>query len=195
MDRKTISNTAIGAIITGVFGIVATIAGIYFKDTLDQRKAVTPAPTLQVQTAAPSLQAATPEPSLPPQTAVPTPSVGFRTTQPIAINGQEYFPPTGQEMRCAAFGKTDDSKNGIRYKITVPDGWLIVWDSWKATWPEGSYENNGLLGIYGAWDGTVTIVNGEYCAVPVEWSQYATDKLRGGSVPQQDRPEFYVNKP
>jgi hypothetical protein len=177
MDKKTISNTVVGAIITGIFGIVATITGIYIRDTLDQRKTVTPEPSAQVQTAGPT------QPS------------GFKTTQPVIINGQEYFPPTGQEMRCAASGKTDDSKNGIRYKVTIPDGWIIAWSSWKATWPEGSYENNGLLALYGAWDGTVTIVNGEYCAVPVEWSQFAVDKLRGGSQPQQGRPEFYVNKP
>jgi hypothetical protein len=177
MDRKTISTTAIGAVITGIFGVVAAIAGIYFKDTLDQRKAVTPTPSPQVQT------------------AVPTQVSGIRATQPIIIDGQSYLPPIGQEMRCAASGRTDDSKNGVRYKLTIPDGWMIVWDSWKASWPEGSYENNGLLGIYGAWEGTVIVVNGEYCAVPVEWAQYALDRQRGGSLPQQDRPEFYINKP
>jgi hypothetical protein len=198
MDKKGISSTVIGAVITGIFGVVATLGGIYFKNSLDQRKAVTPAPSPQVQTAVPTHEqgkTVTPAPSLQVQTTVPTHESGIRTTQAIIINGQEYFPPAGQQMRCAAADRTDDSKNGVRYKVTIPDGWLIVWVSLKASWPGGSYENNGLVGIYGSWAGTVTAVNGEYCAVPVEWSQYAIDQLRGSSLPQQDRPEFYVNKP
>ena len=120
-------------------------------------------------------------------------SSSFVASSPLVINGTSYSIPNSDSPFCVASEQTGYTSSGVEYNLVVPKGWVIVWDSWKAYWSDGSYENDGLLIIYGNWQGTVTIVNGEYCAVPVEWSDFAIN-LRSGAVTKSNRQQFIIGE-
>lgn len=119
-------------------------------------------------------------------------------TDDIVINGKSYSVPTDNDERCLGGDKASrQTGDGVSmtYNLTVPEGWYIVWDSHKAYWSppgQGEYENDGLLAIYGPWKGTVHVVTGEYCAVPVEWYKFAWDDRKGAVEPQHSRVECIV---
>lgn len=113
----------------------------------------------------------------------------FRAIEPLVINGISYAVPNDSNQRCIANEKTGNSL--VRYNISVPKGWFIAWDSYKADWKVGNYQSDGLLGIYGKWEGTVDIEVGEYCAVPVEWANFAINDRRNAS-PKPTRQSFFI---
>ena len=69
----------------------------------------------------------------------------------------------------------------------------MVWDSYKAYWPGGQYENNGLLAITGPWEGTIEIDTGGSCSGPVEWMDFIVQN-RKADYPVASRPEFYIGQ-
>jgi len=118
----------------------------------------------------------------------------FIASSPLIINGKSYVIPTSKDSPiCVSSQETDDTSSAIDYDLVVPKGWVIIWDSSEAYWAGGSYQNNGLLTIYGNWQGKVTIVNGGYCAVPVEWKVFAT-YLRANASPKAQRPQFSIGE-
>lgn len=105
-------------------------------------------------------------------------------TDPITINGINYY-ANSSEFQCVGGNKSERQTgvNTVReYRLNVPDGWFIVWDAYQGNWTpdDGKFENEGLLSIYGPWQGTVTINTGEYCATLVKWADFArSDRLNG----------------
>ena len=120
-------------------------------------------------------------------------SDSFIASSPLIINGKSYSVPTSNSPYCVASEATGYTSGNIDYDLIVPKGWVIVWDSWKAYWTGGNYENDGLLIVYGSLQGKVTIVNGEYCAVPVEWKDFAIS-LRANAVTKPSRPQFSIGE-
>jgi hypothetical protein len=115
--------------------------------------------------------------------------------QSLIINGKKYAKPQDVSTappRCLADEFTGWNRT-VEYDLYVPDGWAIVWDSYKASWPTGGYEENGLLVIYGEFEGVVTITVGRFCAVPVEWDEYAIE-LRKNASRQYIRNEYVVGE-
>lgn len=135
-------------------------------------------------------------------TAIPSPtesgsnnqnSSSFIASSPLVINGKSYSVPTSNTPFCIASEQTGYTSSGVDYDLVVPKGWVIVWDSWKAYWSDGKYENDGLLIVSGNFQGKVTIVNGEYCAVLVEWKDFAIN-LRANAVARASRPQFTIGE-
>ena len=122
-------------------------------------------------------------------------SIIFETTESLIVNGQPYTAPTDIDVRCIANEQTRNTGTKVEYNLLVPRGWVIVWDSWKASWPpdDNGYEQDGLLIVYGKWEGKVTIVNGEYCATPVEWADFAINN-RLSAVSHPDRQRFSIGE-
>ncbi|MCK6463137.1 MAG: hypothetical protein L6Q29_04980 [Candidatus Pacebacteria bacterium] len=120
-------------------------------------------------------------------------SSSFVASSPLVINGTSYSVPNSNSPLCVASQQTGYTSSGVEYNLDVPKGWVIVWDSWKAYWSGGSYENDGLLIVYGNFQGKVTIVNGEFCAVPVEWKDFAVN-LRANAVARASRPQFSIGE-
>ncbi len=59
------------------------------------------------------------------------------------------------------------------YNASVPDGWIAFVDSWTLSGPGVAWtEGNGFLEIQGPWQGTLTIGEGAYCAVPSTMRDY-----------------------
>lgn len=117
----------------------------------------------------------------------------FFATYPITINGVSYDVPTSASPYCVSSEQTGYTSTGVEYDLNIPQGWVIIWDSWKAYWNNGKYEQDGLLVIYGEWEGTVTVVNGEYCAVPTEWADFAIN-LRASANPKPSRQQFVIGE-
>jgi len=120
-------------------------------------------------------------------------SSSFVASMPLVIDGVSYSVPISNSPTCIASHQTGNIGAGVDYELVVPKGWAIVWDSWKAYWSGGSYENDGLLIVYGNFQGKVTIVNGEYCAVPVEWVGHAIT-WRLGAVSRPSRQQFIIGE-
>ena len=120
-------------------------------------------------------------------------SNSFIASSPLVINGTSYSVPNSNSPFCVASQQTGYTSSGVEYDLVVPKGWVIVWDSWKAYWSGGSYENDGLLIVYGNLQEKVTIVNGEFCAVPVEWKDFAIN-LRANAVARASRPQFSIGE-
>lgn len=110
--------------------------------------------------------------------------------EPLTINGQVINSSFETGPQCIALEQTGVG-NTIRYDMVVPNGWVVVWDSWKAFWPNGQYENDGMLIVQGHWQGTVTISSGEYCVVPFAWKDYAI-RSRLNAVVRSDRPQYFI---
>jgi hypothetical protein len=113
--------------------------------------------------------------------------------QALIVNGARYtFPDLNTAPHCIA-PEVATGEARAKYNLQVPKGWVMVWDSNKAFWADGQYENNGLLVIYGEWTGSIEIEKGGSCSVPVEWLDFAL-KQRRESFPVESRPEFYVGE-
>ena len=115
----------------------------------------------------------------------------FQATMPLKIDDVAFAVPSSESIGCVANEQTGYTNQGHKYNLQVPSGWVVVWDSWKAYWASDSYEDDGLLIIYGPWEGEVTIVNGEYCATPIEWADFAISNRRNAN-PKPNRQEFLV---
>lgn len=112
----------------------------------------------------------------------------------LIINGVRYsYPNSDTEPFCIAQEIHTNGKNRVKYEITVPRGWTMVWDSNKAYWPNGQYENNGLLIIVGEWNGEIEIDTGGSCSGPVEWLDFII-RNRKADYPIASRPEFYLGE-
>ncbi len=164
------------AIITGIFVLIsAFITGLFtLLSTLIDR----------VPTQIPSVEVTTV------QIPVDNESVNFSASSALVINGNLYSIPTDNNAKCLG-GDKATRQTGVdashTYNLIVPNGWCIVWNSYKAYWTpgDGQYENDGLLEIHGHWEGTVQIITGEYCAVPVEWAEFARTNRREASPHQR----------
>ncbi len=116
----------------------------------------------------------------------------------LVINGISYQASNNNSVQCLGGSKSvrQTGVNILRaYDLKIPDGWYIVWDSYQANWTpdDGQYLDEGLLAIYGPWEGTVNILTGEYCAVPVEWASFAWEERKSASPVPQGRLECIIN--
>lgn len=96
----------------------------------------------------------------------------------LIINGAAYSLPNTTNPYCVAQEVNTGMDVVKSYDISVPDGWVMMWDSWKAEWPGGSYNENGLLIILGPWQGTLTIDTGGSCSGPIQWYDFILDNRR-----------------
>jgi hypothetical protein len=134
----------------------------------------------------------------PPSTSQTTPDPSnngnaFSATLPITIDGTSYPVPTLGSPTCVARQQTGDALSAVEYELSVPKGWFVAWGSEKAHWPGGSYTDDGLLQVYGNWQGKITIINGGYCAVPVEWKVFAL-YTQSNANPKAGRPQFSIGE-
>jgi hypothetical protein len=109
---------------------------------------------------------------------------------PLIINGTAYQMPTSSSPYCVAQEIYTGNNNIVRYDIVVPDGWVMMWDSWKAKWDGGGYNNNGLLIIRGPYSGKIEINTGGSCSGPIEWYDYIL-KNRREAHRGPSRPEYH----
>ena len=174
-------------IVIALIGAFATII-VAFKEPITERFFGTPTPSLlnsttEVQASLTPGITSTVEVSAPP-TFTPSP-------QALVVNGVRYtFPDLKTAPHCIA-PEVATGETRAQYNIQIPKGWVMVWDSNKAFWFSGRYENNGLLVIYGDWTGSIEIEKGGSCSVPVEWLEFALQQRRG-SFPVESRPEFFI---
>jgi hypothetical protein len=196
-DKVEVETTNKG--FAGFIGFVLLAIGIGLYIVPSQTATATPPteippsaiPVIETPKIEPSLQVVQPS-VIPPTVQVQNSSI-FVASSPISINGKSYSVPTSNSPYCVASESTGYTSSNTDYNLIVPKGWIIVWDSWKAYWAGGSYENDGLLIVYGNLEGKVSIVNGEYCAVPVEWQDFAIN-LRGNAVARASRPHFSIGE-
>lgn len=88
----------------------------------------------------------------------------------LIINGKSYsYPDPSSSFRCIAQDQHTNGKNIVAYDVIVPEGWVMMWNSYKANWASGSYDGDGLLIITGPWTGQITINTGGSCSGPIEW--------------------------
>lgn len=128
-----------------------------------------------------------------PTAAVSVSPISTPTPQDLIVDGARYpFPDLNTDPHCIA-PEVATGEAKVKYNIKIPKGWVMVWDSNKAYWVGGQYENNGLLVINGEWNGSIEIEKGGSCSVPVAWLDFAL-KQRRGSVPVESRPEFYIGE-
>lgn len=115
------------------------------------------------------------------------------TSQPdLIVNGHSYDKPNPSSTPyCVAQETHTNGENIVDYTVIVPDGWVMMWNSWKAQWPSGSYDDDGLLIINGPWSGTVTINTGGSCSGPSEWFDFILQNRRNDYL-VPSRPEFTI---
>lgn len=161
------------AIIGGTCTVIAAIAGVVASRVLDR---TLPAPTpVSIQN--------TPENN----------SGNNSTHEMLVINGASYPYPETSTPYCIAQDVNTGMGNKLSYTIILPDGWVMVWDFYKAYWESQQRESDGLLVITGPWQGTITIDTGGSCSGPAEWSEWLID-IRMNASPVPSRPIFYIGK-
>jgi hypothetical protein len=175
--------TILAACVTGMFLILSTLISTGF---IVNGPGV-PAGSIQAPVSTPANEAGTPQQTL---SKAPVLEIAADPTAPLIVNGAAFTAPIDSRVRCVANDQTGYINSGVEYDVLIPSGWVIVWDSWKAYWPGGKYEDDGLLVIYGGWEGKVVVVNGEYCAVPIEWASFAIND-RFSAISRPDR-QIYV---
>jgi hypothetical protein len=79
----------------------------------------------------------------------------------------------------------------VEYRITVPQSWAVIVDSWKAEWESGSYQNDGILIINGTWQGNIKINTGAICAIPSGLLQ-SNLQIRRNLSGNDGRPEYTI---
>lgn len=114
-----------------------------------------------------------------------------QTSSPLVVNGVEYQMPTSSSPFCIAQEVQTGMNNIVEYNIVIPDGWVMMWDSWKAEWDGGSYDSDGLLIIMGPYSGKITINTGGSCSGPVEWYNFILNNRRN-SFPAPSRNEYII---
>ena len=139
-----------------------------------------------------------PTPPSEPQYPTPQPSTRGNVLEPLIINGISYQVPNYSAIQCLGGSKSErqtGADTSLSYTLRIPTGWYIVWDSYQASWTpnNGQYTNEGLLAIYGPWEGTVNINTGEYCAVPVEWADFAWENRKNAWPVPNGRLECVIN--
>lgn len=164
------------AIIGGCFAIIAALVS-GFADRIADRVLPPSTPIASVQT---PVQAPTSEP--------------LRLPDTLVINNANYpYPDPGSSPYCIAKEVNTNGRNRISYEIEVPEGWVMAWNSYKAYWPGGQYETDGLLVITGPWQGTIDIDTGGSCSGPVEWTTFVVDD-RMKDYPVASRPIYYLGQ-
>jgi hypothetical protein len=129
---------------------------------------------------------------IPEQTFMPPNVEAGSLTPNLVINGQAYDKPNPSSLPyCVAQEVHTEGQHIVDYIVVVPEGWVMMWDSWKAQWPNGQYDNNGLLIIRGPWSGTITINTGGSCSGPVEWYDFILQN-RQNDYPVSSRSEFTI---
>jgi hypothetical protein len=97
----------------------------------------------------------------------------FSNPKSLVIDGVSYsMPDPNSSPHCVAQEVHTNGENIVTYNITVPDGWVMMWDSWKAKWDGDSYNQDGLLIIKGPYNGTIEINTGGSCSGPIEWYDF-----------------------
>ncbi len=187
---------AVGLVIGTIFGLVLIRKG-------DVSSIVSVTPDQSSLDTAPSSNNILPRPtSTPTQSSLHAENYATATAptsstvhyQPLIINGVNYPRPDPKiQPYCVAQEVHTQGENKVTYDVVVPKGWVMVWDSYKAYWPGGSYGDNGLLGIYGEWSGTIEINTGGSCSVPIEWVDFAIQNRRN-DYPVSFRPEFFIGE-
>ena len=176
-------------IVIALIGAFATIV-VAFKEPITEKFFGTPTPVLLNST---TTVEASLTPGITSTAGVSVPATFTPSPQALMVNGARYtFPDLNTAPHCIA-PEVATGETRAQYNIQVPKGWVMVWDSNKAFWVGGQYENNGLLVIYGEWNGSIEIEKGGSCSVPVEWLDFALQQRRG-SFPVESRPEFYVGE-
>jgi hypothetical protein len=124
-------------------------------------------------------------------TAQNPPNTPVIETSQLIINGAAYSLPSTTNPYCVAQEVNTGMKVVKSYDVSVPDGWVMMWSSWKAKWPGGNYNENGLLIIRGPWQGTLSIDTGGSCSGPIQWYDFILDNRRK-DYPVPSRPEYTI---
>ena len=162
------------AIIGGTCAVIAAIAGVVASRILDR-----------------TLPAPTPAPA---QATVHLEPASNVSTKMLVINGANYpYPDSTSTPYCIASELNTGMGNRVSYEITVPDGWVMAWDFYKAYWGSDQHESDGLLVITGPWQGSITIDTGGSCSGPIEWSDWIVNN-RMTAFPVPSRPIFYLGQ-
>jgi hypothetical protein len=121
------------------------------------------------------------------------PSISAPSNQSsLVINGASYsIPNPSSSPYCVAQEVHTNGSNIVDYEINVPNGWVMMWSSWKATWNGGSYNQDGLLIIEGPYRGTIQINTGGSCSGPIEWYDFIHQN-RISDFPVPSRPEYKI---
>jgi|GEM_PF-5495205 hypothetical protein len=110
----------------------------------------------------------------------------------LLVNGITYQIPTHTSTPFCVAPELNTGMNNINeYDIVVPDGWVMMWDSWKAEWNGGSYDSDGLLIIVGPYSGRIKINTGGSCSGPIEWYDFILDNRRN-AYPVPSRIEYII---
>lgn len=110
----------------------------------------------------------------------------------LVINGESYIKPNpALTPYCVAQDVNTGMGKTTNYTVTVPEGWVMMWSSWKAEWAGGGYNDDGLIIITGPWSGALTINTGGSCSGPSEWYDFML-KNRREDYPVNSRPEFMI---
>ena len=125
-----------------------------------------------------------------PATAIPQTSFPQNSSS-LVINGTSYQMPTSSTPFCVAPEVNTGMNNIDEYSIVVPDGWVMMWDSWEAEWTGGRYNSDGLLIIIGPYSGKITIKTGGSCSGPIEWYDFILNNRRN-AFPVPSRPEYII---
>ncbi len=128
----------------------------------------------------------------PQATQAPEPAASAtNSNSPLIIDGVSYPWPDWSTPYCVA-QEINTGMNTIKsYAVTVPDKWVMMWNAWKAEWPGGSFNQDGLLIIRGPWHGTIKINTGGSCSGPMEWYAFILrDRTKAYPVPY--RPKYII---
>lgn len=122
-----------------------------------------------------------------------TSGTDFTPAPPLIIDEVEYSLPSADDaFYCIAQQVHTQGNNQRTYSVVIPDGWVMAWDSYGATWREGGYNTDGLVVIFGPWEDNLTINTGGSCSGPVQWANQIVEN-RCLDYPVSYRPIFVVN--
>ena len=96
-------------------------------------------------------------------------------------NNKSYtfdYPPDANAPTSCAGAYLETGRAITEYQLIIPEAWVVVIDSWKAEWPSGSYQNDGILIITGEWQGNVIVNTGAICVSPASILQSVLETRR-----------------
>lgn len=112
----------------------------------------------------------------------------------LVINGANYlYPNPSDSPYCIAPEVNTGMGITVEYEIEVPDGWIMVWDFYKAYWNNEQHDSDGLLVITGPWQGNIKIDTGGSCSGPIEWADWIISN-RSNAYAVSSRPVFYLGQ-
>lgn len=103
------------------------------------------------------------------------------TSHSFYLPSETTPPQSGDFHQICGDAYLETGSNSIEYSLNVPSDWVVIIDSWQAYWPLGSYQDDGILVVYGDWKGQTTVNTGALCGIPASWVERGLSDRRAAN--------------